>query len=127
MNFSVHPRRHARGENIVPMINVVFLLLIFFLMSAQIAPPDPFDITLPQSESGGDAPAQDTLFVSPEGNLAYAGVTGPAALRAISAREQAQPLTIRADATVPAATIAALLPRLAEAGVTQTVIATGAR
>ncbi|MEM1152412.1 MAG: biopolymer transporter ExbD, partial [Pseudomonadota bacterium] len=32
------PDRKRRAENYVPMINVVFLLLIFFLMTAQIAP-----------------------------------------------------------------------------------------
>ena len=127
MNFDLRPRRPARGENIVPMINVVFLLLIFFLMSAQIAPRDPFDIVLPDSESGRDTPAEDTLFVSRQGALAFAGATGQAALRAIAARAQDEPLTIRADAGVPAATIAALLPQLAEAGVTQTLIATGLR
>ena len=53
MDFA--PRRPARParENIVPMINVVFLLLVFFVMTAQIAPPDPFDIAPPEA---GDAP-----------------------------------------------------------------------
>ncbi|NHX27772.1 biopolymer transporter ExbD, partial [Escherichia coli] len=46
MQFPQHPRRD-RGENIVPMINVVFLLLIFFLMTAQIGPPAPIDVTPP--------------------------------------------------------------------------------
>ena len=36
MNLGQSTRRPAR-ESVVPMINVVFLLLIFFLMSAQIA------------------------------------------------------------------------------------------
>ena len=35
------PKRRPRGESIIPMINVVFLLLIFFLLTAQIAPADP--------------------------------------------------------------------------------------
>ncbi|MGR3522560.1 MAG: biopolymer transporter ExbD, partial [Paracoccus sp. (in: a-proteobacteria)] len=33
------------------MINVVFLLLIFFLLTAQIAPAPPFDVTPPDSRS----------------------------------------------------------------------------
>lgn len=41
------PKRRPRAESIVPMINVVFLLLIFFLMTAQIAPPDPFEVAPP--------------------------------------------------------------------------------
>ncbi|WP_322867174.1 biopolymer transporter ExbD [Aquicoccus sp. G2-2] len=35
------PVRRPRGEAILPMINVVFLLLIFFLMTAELAPPEP--------------------------------------------------------------------------------------
>jgi periplasmic protein TonB len=41
MDFGSPPRR-PRAESVVPMINVVFLLLVFFLMTATIAPPDPF-------------------------------------------------------------------------------------
>lgn len=38
MQFDL-PQRRSRPESVVPMINIVFLLLIFFLMTAQIAPP----------------------------------------------------------------------------------------
>ena len=38
MEFST-PRMRRAAEPALPMINVVFLLLIFFLMSAQIAAP----------------------------------------------------------------------------------------
>ena len=64
MQFPDPPRRKP-PESIVPMINVVFLLLIFFLMTAQIAPPDPFEINPPDSAQAGD-PAeggQVTCFV----------------------------------------------------------------
>jgi len=40
MEFA-RPRHRRPLEPIVPMINVVFLLLIFFLMSAQIRTPRP--------------------------------------------------------------------------------------
>ena len=33
------------------MINVAFLLLIFFLMVAVIAPPDPFAVALPEADA----------------------------------------------------------------------------
>ncbi len=37
------PRRG--GDNLLPMINVVFLLLIFFLISAEMTPPEPFEVS----------------------------------------------------------------------------------
>ena len=52
MRFASPPRR-SPPESVVPMINVVFLLLIFFLISAQISPPDPFETRLPVAQSDG--------------------------------------------------------------------------
>ena len=48
MNFAP-PRnpRMAQDRAIVPMINVVFLLLVFFLMTASLTPPPPREITAP--------------------------------------------------------------------------------
>ena len=66
------PRRRPRGETIIPMINVVFLLLVFFLLTAQIAPPEPFRLTPPDA-ADADLPARDrdVLYVSASGELAY--------------------------------------------------------
>jgi biopolymer transport protein ExbD len=126
MNFDPPRPRRQRGENIVPMINVVFLLLIFFLMTAQIAPPEPFEVSPPQSEAKGPAEDPDTLYVSQTGVLAYEGARGDAALAALSARDPAVPLTLRADAGLSAVSLAALLPKLAAAGVRETRLVTGA-
>ena len=124
MDFA--PRRPARParENIVPMINVVFLLLVFFVMTAQIAPPDPFDIAPPEA---GDAPppdAPDILFVAADGQLARAGLTGDAALDGIA---PGQALTLRADRALPAGELARLLGRLAALGVADVALVTQVR
>jgi len=117
MKFGISPRR-PRSENIVPMINVVFLLLIFFLMTAEIAPRPPFEITPPEAGPGQPAEGEDILYVSQAGRLAYADASGEAVFAMLAARPTgAAPLMLRADAGVPAARIAALLPRLAAAGV----------
>ena len=108
------------------MINVVFLLLIFFLMTAQIAPPDPFDITLPNA-AGDEAPAEkDTLYLSRNGDVAFGALRGSAALAAAAA---ADPVTLRADARADGAALARTLRTLAAAGATEVVLLTegGAR
>ena len=116
------PRRVR--ENVVPMINVVFLLLIFFLMTAQIAPPEPIALTPPEAEAGERPGAERALHVGADGTLAYGDARGDAALDAVSRRDQDTPLRLRADAELPAEELAALLPRLAQAGIDRIALVT---
>lgn len=107
------PRR-ARGESVVPMINIVFLLLVFFMLSATIAPPEPLPVSPPAAEGGldGDTGAP-VLHVGAQGALAFDGLEGEAALAAAAAAGR---LVLRADAGLEGAALAALLARLAAAG-----------
>lgn len=113
MRIDMPPRR-PRGESIIPMINVVFLLLIFFLLTAQIAPSTPFPLTPPDSASDIEAEARDVLFLSADGELAWNDARDEAVWPAIAARETDGPIEIRADAATPAATLAAHLKTLRE-------------
>jgi len=109
------PRR--RPESIVPMINVVFLLLIFFLMSAQIAPPDPVEVTPPAAPRDAAIGAGVTLFVGADGAVAFRDLEGPAAIgAAVAAAGDGDAFHLRADADVPAARVAALVARIVAAG-----------
>jgi biopolymer transport protein ExbD len=109
-------RPRPRGESTVPMINVVFLLLVFFVMTATIAPPDPFAARPPAAEGAGAAERGEVLHLGPDGALAWGAFRGEAALAALPTDA---PLSVRADAALPAADLAALLARLAEAGITE--------
>ncbi len=121
------PRRRRATENIVPMINVVFLLLIFFLISAQIAPPDPFEVTPPVSASDARAETGAVLLISTEGELALGDARGEeAVLAALAGLDPRQPLAIRADGRAPARILARLLPQLAQAGFARVSLVTGA-
>lgn len=107
-------------ESVVPMINVVFLLLIFFLMTSQIAPPDPVEVTPPVSEAGAPVDQGDRLFLSADGSLRYGALSGTAALEALAARDpQAGPVILSADAEVPAEEVARLMRQLATLGIGQ--------
>jgi biopolymer transport protein ExbD len=119
------PIRRPR-ENIVPMINVVFLLLIFFLMTAQIAPPEPFDVTLPDSASREAAEGSETLYVSGDGTLAFGAARGDAVFDSLQVLPPDTTLLIRADAKLGAPDFARLLSRLAAMGITDAVLVTGA-
>ncbi|MDK3074698.1 biopolymer transporter ExbD [Sedimentitalea sp. JM2-8] len=112
-------RRRPHAESVVPMINVVFLLLIFFMMTARIAPAPPFDLTLPEADSDEAVADLETLYVSAAGMIALGGQTGEDAWAAIEAAESVEQVTIRADAELPARDLASILSRLAKAGVTR--------
>jgi biopolymer transport protein ExbD len=119
MNFATpRPRRAAQDRAIVPMINVVFLLLIFFLMTASLTPPPPLEITPPTAQADPTDPQPGTLYIAADGTLAYGGTTGPAALDALAASRPEGALPILADADLPAAELARLLPQLSAAGIT---------
>lgn len=121
------PQRRAAQETLLPMINVVFLLLIFFLIAARMTPPQPFAVTPPISDAAAEALGEFTLYLGAGGELGYRDITGNAALPALLAERLAHcatvdcnttppRLTLRADAGLGAARLAALLPTLAELG-----------
>lgn len=113
MDFNDPPRREQR-ENIVPMINVVFLLLIFFLMTAQIAPPEPFEVTPPESTEGGATEGTLTLYISATNEIAFEDLRGDEALASFAKEPDG---LIRVDATLAATDLALILRELGALGV----------
>jgi len=112
MEFAPASRPRAPRESVVPMINVVFLLLIFFLMTAQITPPDPVEVT-PPSVALADGPVPEgavVFWLGPEGALLTAEGTPPD-LSALNAA-----VTLRADADAPATALARALRELGQGG-----------
>ncbi|MBL3563306.1 ExbD/TolR family protein [Rhodovulum sulfidophilum] len=114
--FGEDDRQRIRGESIVPMINVVFLLLIFFLISARLVSPAPFEAEPPCAD-GAEPAAGEMLHLSAAGDLAFGAARGEAVFAALAARsEAAGPLVIRADAGIEAAALARLAARLTAEG-----------
>ncbi len=117
------PRPRNDEERILPLINVVFLLLIFFMLAGRIAATDPFEITPPSSASEAPAGPRDILVVmSGDGRLALDGETlRREALQAAVAERLAvrDPVRVRlkADSQAEAAEVVAVMEILREAGV----------
>ena len=73
MRFA-RPRPRNDDERILPLINVVFLLLIFFMLAGRFSAADPFQIDPPRSASDGVATERDILvLVGADGRLALDG------------------------------------------------------
>ena len=62
--------------SLIPMINVVFLLLVFFVVAGTVRAPDPIETVPPASERIAGAPlARRTLHLGADGALALDGRT----------------------------------------------------
>ncbi len=125
MDFST-PKRRNLFEPIIPMINVVFILLIFFLMTAQIRPADPWPVSLPNADGNDPTDTARRLSVSAEGEMAFGELTGDLVWAELARWSAADPgrLLVRADAAFPAADLAALLNRLSGLGIQTIDLAT---
>lgn len=65
-------KRHA--ENILPLINIVFLMLIFFLVAATLKPFAELDVIPPEATSGQNSEnTPDTVLVDAKGRISYEG------------------------------------------------------
>ena len=125
------PRRLGSGEigiNMTPMIDVVFQLLIFFLVSNHIAKQEAqMPIPLPVADSGAEdeetARPRVTINVLPDSELLLAGkpVTRnelPERLRAAVSQEGADvEIRIRSDRRVPYGEVEPILLSCAQAGI----------
>lgn len=120
------PRRRRPAESHVAMINVVFLLLVFFVLTARIAPPDPIAVMPPVAgarDSVASAPHGE-LFLGAEGTLAMGDARGETVLARIMEQGDLHSVTLVADAGVAAGDVAVLLRRLAELNVTEVRLVT---
>ncbi len=69
--FPVIRRRRAIGINIVPLVDVLTVLLFFFLVTMQFKQVSTLNITVPEIETAGENEIQESIVIaiSPEGLL----------------------------------------------------------
>ncbi|WP_083100443.1 ExbD/TolR family protein [Pseudophaeobacter leonis] len=66
--------RNPQSETIIALIDVVFFLLVFFMLIGRMDATAPFDVAPPQAQTGRDMPAGGiTLAISQDGDLALDG------------------------------------------------------
>ena len=57
-------RRIGISIDMTPMVDIAFLLLIFFMCTTQFKPPEKDKITLPDSSSPAKSPESDVIIIS---------------------------------------------------------------
>ncbi|MEM9319593.1 MAG: biopolymer transporter ExbD [Pseudomonadota bacterium] len=113
-------RRRRRAEPTIALINVVFLMLVFFLVAGAVAPPIDDRVTLVDTDTLDGRAPPDAAVVLADGQLLYLGApTDPAA---IIARDPAPRLV--PDRDLPATELIALARALQEAGAEEVWIVT---
>ena len=119
-------RDHGGDENIVPLINIVFLLLMFFILTGTLEPAEPLEVTPPASGPEPDLePEGQTLLVVPDGRVALGGTVLrlerlPDALRSLGPTM----IKVKADAETTAETLMPVLRAIREAGFDDVVLVT---
>ena len=101
----------SEKENIVPMINIVFLLLIFFLITSSLVPRPVEIIERPFGLSDSNVEDPNYLFITGSSEIIYLGQTREIAWDLIKKSEPTT-LTIEADRNLPANKLISLLNKL---------------
>lgn len=122
-------RRRSKAqprENTIALINIVFLMLIFFLVAGTLARPLDDDLRLVRTADLEGAPPPDALVIHADGRLSWRGadVASPEAFVAGQHEEARARLRILPDRDLPAADLVALGRALRLAGVEKVVIVT---
>ena len=103
----------SEKENIVPMINIVFLLLIFFLITSSLVPRPSEIIERPFGLSGSNVQDPSYLFITSNSEIMYRGQSGEIAWNLIK-ESNVNILTIEADRNLPANKFISLMNKLSD-------------
>ena len=137
MRFDVPRPRKDDEQSILPLINVVFLLLIFFILAGKLSAVDPIAVEPPRSAGDGSLEAQDLIVVLgadgtlivPEALRAAIGsaavsttsaTVDPATKPATAAQRSAAPIRtvwLKADGSADSLDVIAAIETLHDAGV----------
>ena len=116
------PKRKPPGENLVPLINVVFLILIFFLAASVIRPFSSADIVLAKTEQPTEAPnLRRLIFVGSDGPMLQHGQRATSEDIAAAAKqwlgEKEKPVAVIADHKVFASDVLSVIEKLRGFGI----------
>jgi len=121
--------------NITPLIDVVFLLLIFFMLATTLLDPErEIDVDLPVAETGGEverAPEELVIHVQRDGTLHVAGAVVERdglerILRGAAQRDPETPVTIRGDRLAHHEAIVGVMDACGAAGLYNLAVGTAA-
>lgn len=129
MQFRQRPREELE-LNLIPLIDVIFMLLIFFMLTTTFVHDRTLNVTLPVSSQGSmhRAPVKDHVIeIAQDGRIAIDGkILGAdeimSVLKQIAADQQ--PVVVWADANVVNQKVVSVLDLARKAGITKVGLGT---
>ncbi|MBN7756537.1 biopolymer transporter ExbD [Nitratireductor aquimarinus] len=125
------PTQTRQRESTIALINIVFLMLIFFLVAGTLTPPLDNDVSLISTIEADRSQPPDALFVTSEGEMRLRGTATDAqsfmlervdTLGETAARELE--IKVAADRELPAAKLVDIVGALKAAGASRISIIT---
>ena len=123
MRRALAQTERPRGEPTIALINIVFLMLIFFLIAGSLAPRPEGDVTLVSLSEITTEPPSDALVMLAEGSLRHAGKTLTHEDALVRFGDTAR-VRLLPDRDAPAGELVVLAQSLRAAGVAELVIVT---
>lgn len=124
-------RRRPPRDPTLALINIVFLMLVFFLVAGQVAPPLDPSLTLVRTADLAAAPPPDALVIHADGRIAHRGadVADLAGWLAAQPDDSRAVLRLVPDRDLPAERLVSIGRAALQAGAGRIVIVTeqGAR
>ncbi|MBY6162495.1 biopolymer transporter ExbD [Mameliella alba] len=119
-------RRRSNREPTIALINIVFLMLIFFLVAGTLARPLDKGLTLVRTAALEGAPPQDAFVIHADGRIAWQGaaVAGPAEAVALLSVDAREIVRVVPDRALPAEELIRIGRALRLAGAGKVVIVT---
>ena len=131
MQFKRHikPQQYLEPVAIVPLINIIFLLLIFFMFSSTLATRSGIRVNLPFALTSEVAKYENIEIILSGENITYFNGKVVAAAELVALLKQAalrnQSVLIKADKSASLGRVVEIWDKCRNSGVTQVNIATG--
>jgi biopolymer transport protein ExbD len=116
------PIRKKHQVSVIPLINVIFLLLMFFIVAGTIEVVDTLDVALPKAENGASKPTVNAIiYLGKDGKVALnSDLVATKDLKTIITtlfiENPEQKISIKSDAGVPAKTLVMIMNIIEAAG-----------
>ena len=119
-------KRKAQREPTIALINIVFLMLVFFMVAGTLAQPLEQDLKLIETRDLEGRAPPDALVVHPDGRLTHATQDITSAADFIATLDEEARATVRLlpDRALPAKTLVRLTRELRAAGAGRVLLVT---
>lgn len=130
---SVQHKKPNQDDNLIPLINIVFLMLIFFMVAGHISQSDPIKVQPPSSLSDGHISSEPVIIiVTKDGQIAFEQtlIEKSQLAELISQRfeqddeQQTFSLQLKTDADLPVEELQSVLQIIKQTGIKRISLAT---